>query len=329
MKQINILLWCVLVAGCSSFLKRQPQSEMSRSAWFFEETFYRINESFVDSVYLRTGYYLESEGAQFKGCVLYLEGLADSVANHSALFNKLSLAGYRVVFFDYMGQGGSKGSMNNTRILSPVSPSLQISAQAKFVWQRYSDRRDEVFGRDCSQSKKMVMGWSTGGLATYGLANEEWAEAVVLIAPGIHPKKFVGEAATSPKLMFTLDQVISERTLTRNKFEKSHNPHIDPIKPVSPAVVPLFATNLLLSSEFSQGWEISKKIPGLVFLSGLEDTYVDRAATQKTLKKKAPHFQVVAYTGALHEIDNEIPEVANDMYEKTVQFFDSVFATRP
>nr|WP_295901517.1 alpha/beta fold hydrolase [uncultured Bdellovibrio sp.] len=326
MKKINVLLWIVLLAGCSSFQKRAPQSELSRSPWFFEQTFYETHDPFVQSVYLRTGYYLEAEPTNFKGCVLYLEGLADSVANHSALFNKLSKAGYRVIFFDYMGQGGSQGSMNNTRIVAPLSSSLQISTQAKFIWDRYSNRKDEYFGRDCSQSKKMVVGWSTGGLATYGLAHEGWADAVVLVAPGIHPKKFVGEAAASPKLMFTLDQVISERTLTRNKFEKSFNPHVDPIKPISPAVVPLFATNLLLSSEFSQGWEIPKKIAGLVFLSGVEDTYVDRLATEKTLKKKASHFKVIAYNGALHEIDNEIPEVANDMHEKTVQFFDSFLA---
>lgn len=258
--------------------------------------------------------------------MLYLEGLADSVANHGALFNKLSKGGYRVVFFDYMGQGGSQGSMNNTRIVAPLSSSLQISTQAKFVWDRYSNRKDEYFGRDCSQSKKLVIGWSTGGLATYGLAHEGWTDAVVLIAPGIHPKKFIGEAATSPKMMFTLDQVITERTLTRNKFAKSLNPHVDPIKPISPSVVPLFATNLILSSEFSQSWQISKKVDGFVFLSGIEDTYVDRVSTQKTLKKNAPHFKVVAYNGALHEIDNEIPEVADDMHEKTVQFFDSVLA---
>lgn len=329
MKKINILLWLVLLSGCSSFLKRAPQSEVSRSPWYFEETFYQTRDSLVDNVYLRTGYYLESESAPFKGCVLYLEGLADSVANHSALFNKLSQAGYRVVFFDYMGQGGSRGSMNNTRILAPLSSSLQISTQAKFIWDRYSNRKDEYFGRDCSQSKKMVMGWSTGGLATYGLAHEGWAEAVALIAPGIHPKKFVGEAAASPKLMFTLDQVISERTLTRNTFTKSHNPHLDPIKPISPAVVPLFAANLLLSSEFAQGWEIPKKVSGLVFLSGHEDTYVDRTATEKTLKKKAAHFKVIAYDKALHELDNELPEVAEDMHEKTVQFFDSFVVKNP
>lgn len=34
----------------------------------------------------------------------------------------------------------------------------------------------------------------------------------------------------------------------------------------------------------------------------------------------ASHFSVVAYDGALHEIDNELPEVATDMIQKTIQF---------
>lgn len=297
----------------------------NKTPWFVEKTFYKLNDPLISDVFLRTGYYLESDKTSFKGCIIYLEGLADSVLNHHPLFHKLAASGYRVLFFDYMGQGGSEGSMNNTRILSSTS-SLQISSQAKFVWNKYSAQK--VQGKDCSHSKKLVIGWSTGGLAAYGLAYEQWADAVILIAPGIHPKKFVGEAADQPYLMFTLAQVITERTLTRNKFNNQVNPHFDPIKPISPSVVPLFSVNLVLSSERSQKWKITNKIQGLVFLSGTEDTYVDRAKTLVTINRNATHFKTAVYDGALHEIDNEISEISDDMHDKTVKFFNSLLEVR-
>ena len=210
--------------------------------------------------------------------------------------------------------------MNHTRLHDPLFSSLEIGTQARVIWKELGSLRSPA-GNTCVQSKKMIVGWSTGGLASYRLAYEGWADSVVLIAPGIHPNKFVGEAAEKSSLMLTGDQVITERTLTRNQFKNQPNPHIDPINPISPMKVPLFATNLLLTSELSQFWKISPKTNGLVFLSGEEDTYVDREATKKTLTKNASHFSIVAYSGALHEIDNELPEVANDMIQKTIQFF--------
>lgn len=56
---------------------------------------------------IRMGYYPEQ--GVFKGNILYYEGLGDSMLNHAPLFEKLSQNGYRVIAFDYMGQGGSSG----------------------------------------------------------------------------------------------------------------------------------------------------------------------------------------------------------------------------
>lgn len=318
-KNIVLSLSVLSIVGCSLISKRQPQNEASR--WHFDKTLYDVKHPYlanptVRDAHLRTGYYTESTNVPFKGCVMYLEGLADSVANQQPLFHHLSESGYRVVFFDYMGQGQSEGSMNNSRVTDPINESLQLSSQAKFVWNLYS--------HPCGTSKKLVIGWSTGGLVSYKLARETWADAVILIAPGIHAKKFVGEAATSPSALVTLQPVITERTLTRNTFSKGYNPHVDPIKPDSPMKVPLFAANLLASSLLSQTWQINEKVKGLVFLSGVEDTYVDRDATIRTLNKNAPHFHIVQYDGALHEIQNELPEVASDMYQKTTQFLDRI-----
>ncbi|MCM2353412.1 MAG: alpha/beta fold hydrolase [Pseudobdellovibrio sp.] len=320
MKNILLLAMVLGFVSCTLFTKREPQTAEA-SRWFIEQTFYDVKHPYlanplVRDVNLRTGYYRESAQAEFKGCVMYLEGLADSVANQQPLFHHLSESGYRTVFFDYMGQGGSEGSMNNSRVLDPINNSLQISTQAQFVWNKYSE--------GCKNSKKIVIGWSTGGLVSYKMAAEGWADAVVLIAPGIHTKMFIGEAAKNPSDLLTFQQVISERTLTRNTFSDGRNPHVEPIKPTSPAKVPLFATNLVAASKVSQTWKISEKVKGLVFLSGVEDTYVDRDATIATLKRNAAHFGVVSYDGALHEIQNEIPEVAHDMYQKTTQFLNHI-----
>ena len=298
---------------------RTPQAE---SMFQLGAIHYNSHVPGVGSVDLRTGIYYEASEAEFKGCVLYLQGLADSIMNHQKLFSALSQNGYRVISFDYMGQGGSEGSMNHSRVHDVLFPALEIGVQAKMIWTQFAEA-ESVRGNNCSASKKMVIGWSTGGLATYKLAHDEWADSVVLIAPGIHPNKFVGEAARSPALMIGLKQVITERTLTRNKFDGQPNPHVDPIKPVSPALVPLFAGNLLATSIESRIWNISDDVNGIVFLSGAEDTYVDRDATKATLAKRAPHFSIVQYNGALHEIDNEIPEISDNMITKTLNFFNS------
>ncbi len=320
MKNSLFLMAAVSLVGCSLFTKREPQSAEA-SRWFIEKMYYDVKHPYlanplVKDVNLRTGYYRESANTEFKGCVLYLEGLADSIANQQPLFHHLSESGYRTIFFDYMGQGGSEGSMNNSRVLDPINNSLQISTQAQVVWNKYSE--------GCKNSKKMVIGWSTGGLVSYKLAFDKWADAVVLIAPGIHTKMFIGEASAKPKDLLTFQQVISERTLTRNTFSDGRNPHVESIKPDSPAKVPLFAANLVGSSKISQTWKISSEVKGLVFLSGVEDTYVDRDATMATLKRNASHFGVVSYDGALHEIQNEIPEVAHDMYQRTTQFLNQI-----
>ncbi|WP_413289031.1 alpha/beta hydrolase [Bdellovibrio sp. HCB337] len=300
----------------------------SESSWYLEQTPYDVKTLLVDDVSLRTGYYRESSEVPFKGCVIYLQGLADSGLNQAPLFQYLSQHGYRSVFFDFMGQGGSSGTMNNTRIFDPMNPTLQLSTQAQLVWEKYATLKDSVNGRDCSQSKKLVMGWSTGGLPAYMLAHEQWADAVVLFAPGIHVRAFVGESAAEPKKLLTFQQVITERTLTRNKFEGMTNPHVDPIKPLSPAHIPMFATNLLMSSKISQNWKISPKVPGLTFITGENDFYVNAPAVEKTLQQNAPHFKLERYPESYHELTNEMPEVSQEVYQKTVLFLNEVLANK-
>jgi pimeloyl-ACP methyl ester carboxylesterase len=325
-------LWSALISGlfifssCTSSEKnRGPQNLdlFSTSMVYYEPA----------SLHLRLGQYLEAPGREFKGCVLYLQGLGDSIQNHAPLFSKLSDNGFRVVTFDYMGQGGSEGYMNNTRVHDVIVPQWTISNQAQFVWNHYSANSDETYGRSCAQKKRFVIGWSTGGLAAYKMAVDEWAHAVVLLAPGISPKVFVGASAQN-KIGILSQDVITMQTLTRvNYTEGVYNPHVDEINPTSPTHVPMFATNLLVTSKITSTscnsvtralgtcWEIKPQIKGLVLLSGIEDTYVDQISAKEILRGHAPHFEVKDYPGALHELDNETPDVATDVQNRAVSFF--------
>lgn len=306
------------IIGCSSLQSRTPQSDASPYSVHLETYTYHSGVPLVGDVDLRIGY-AEARNS-FKGCVMYLQGLGDSVMNHEPFFRTITAHGYRVIFFDYMGQGGSAGTMNHTRVADATFRRLEISSIADEVWERFSHAGEN----NCSDGKKILIGWSTGGLASYREAKRNRADGVVLIAPGIHTKTLVGEAAEKPHLLPMASTIITERTLTRNTFANRSNPHVDPVKPDSPVKVPLFAANLVATSKLAQHWTISERVSGLVFLSGDEDTYVDRTATLKTLARKARHFQVVSYDGALHEIDNETEDVTADMYSRTLQFLDSV-----
>ncbi len=238
-----------------------------------------------------------------KGNIIYLEGLGDSMLNHRPLFNHLNNQGFNVITFDYMGQGGSTGSMNNTTIKN-------IGELTKLVWKTYTGSNKDM----------NLLGWSTGGLASYALAyySPKQVKQICLIAPGISPKVLVGETSLKNKSLLK----ITEQSLTQKLFTQN-NPHVDPIKPNSPLLVPLFSSNLLMTSIHSQSWKISKSIKGLVLLSSDEDTYVNARKTIEVLKKNAKHFDYFQYAeGSLHELDNEIDSVSQDVHLKVSNFFE-------
>lgn len=319
---VFLLSFALFTASCTFLQKRTPQSAEPLRL-HIEALSYDSRVPLVNTVALRSGYIEPKAGIELKGCVQYLQGLGDSMLNHEPFFRQISDAGYRVILFDYMGQGGSEGSMNHTRIYDPLYKNLEIASLAKAVWNRYSVIKNN--GRDCSVAKKVVIGWSTGGLASYRMARNKQADAVVLLAPGINPRTLVGEAASRPQLLVSASEaVITERTLTRQNYSHRVNPHVDPIKPASPTHVPLFAANLVLTSKLAQHWSIPREVPGLVFLSGDEDTYVDRTASITTLQRNAPHFTVISYNGALHELDNETDDVAFDVHRRTVDFINRI-----
>jgi alpha-beta hydrolase superfamily lysophospholipase len=268
--------------------------------WHCEQMILNIPPS-SKSISLRAGYYPES--APFRGNILYFEGLGDSMLNHAPLFSRLSTAGFRVLAFDYQGQGGSSGTMNDTRIAS-------IPSIGEKIWNR--------FARDLKNfPDKSIIGWSTGGLAAYVAATEGNVDQVVLIAPGIAPKKLVGAGI----LNWPVDEITIESLTTAAPYRSSSlNPHLDPIRPNSPVKIPKFSFDLFTTAYQMKKTPISKSIRGFVLLSGAEDTYVDAKKTENILKKTAPHFERRTYAGALHEIDNERLDISEQASRDILDF---------
>ena len=322
-------------------------------------------------VKIRTGY-LPPKG-ESKGFVLYLEGLGDSMMNHAPLFEKIQNSGYGVIAFDYMGQGGSCGTMNDTLIQSqsPNGEKSEIGELAKAVWKSFSDKTNG------QAQPSVIVGWSTGGLAAYKFAAAQsgavWGKKFVLIAPGICPHAFVGKTTSledikedfandvhhfvekisdnaailrggktlvnaaifsaeimTGNLALAFDrkkihfmEIMSENLTTATKSYDSGqlvNPHTDEIMPKSPVMVPKFAANLLVTAYNARtSWHVESGIQGLVLLSDAKDGYVDPDCTRKIFASQ-PNFTIIQYPGALHEIDNEIPEIQTAMQNDIIKF---------
>lgn len=279
--------------------------------WTIEHFEYDAKTLLVGKAKIRSGFLPANPNKPFKGNILYLQGLADSMMNHEPLFQTLSDQGYRVISFDYMGQGGSSGTMNHTRVLSKFHPNLNIKSIAKIVLRKFANPAD---------NRKIILGWSTGALAGYEMAKTKWADAVILIAPGICAKTSVGEGLLNGNR-------ISLRTLTSDfpNYNSNHpNPHIDPIKPESPLHVPLFAKNLLKTSLKSQHWNIPIDVKGLILNSGVNDNYVDSECNERIIHKNASHFSQITYPLALHEIDNEIESIRHKAINDIIIFLNSL-----
>jgi alpha-beta hydrolase superfamily lysophospholipase len=312
MKNKTLFASFLILTACSSSSVRGPSSVVSNT---MSESYSMVSYPFEGNEKIRIAAF--NEIGKKKGCVLYLQGLADSIKNHKPFFTKLTSHGYKVLAFDYRGQGGSEGTMNDTRVSvsKPADKNKSISAMADFVWNRFPE---------CKTSKKNVIGWSTGGLAGYVMAHEKKADNVILLAPGIAPKLMIGESEKRWDKMLCFRQTITERTLTRNAYLNEENPHVEVITPKSPMHVPLFAANLVKTGSNSRNWKIDSSVKGIVLLSGQEDSYVDREKTLSVIRKNAPHFAVKMYNGALHELDNEIPNVSMDVHESAIRFLDQV-----
>ncbi|MGE0616984.1 MAG: alpha/beta hydrolase, partial [Bacteriovoracia bacterium] len=283
------------------FSSGPASSAIATNGWMLEDLDYDARTLLVPAVKIRAGYLdaVITPSQPFRGNVLYLEGLGDSMLNHDSLFQALARSGYRVIAFDYMGQGGSTGTMNHTRVAHSITPNLHISTIAEIVWKKFRHPQSK------ENEPPVVIGWSTGGLAAYDMAARGWASQVILIAPGICPRTSVGEG-------FLHGNEITLRTLTSAHelyaAKALANPHVDPIRPRSPLLVPAFASNLVAAAKKLRTTPIPSTARGLVVI-GADDRYVKPECTQEVLKKQAPHFKFIQLAGARHEIHNEVPAI--------------------
>jgi alpha-beta hydrolase superfamily lysophospholipase len=243
---------------------------------------------------LRAGYLPANPDVAFRGNVLYLEGFSDSMMNHDTLFQEVTALGYRLVAFDYPGQGGSEGTMNWTRV-------KHIPDMAEAVMARLS--------RPDGPSTRTWMGWSTGGLAAYQAAADGRVDRVVMLAPGIHIRPIVGEWGS-----------VTPRTLTGHEAAGLPDPHVEAPRPTTPARFPLFAASILKNSIASQNVEVSPQVAGLVLLSGKGDRYVRGAATRRTLARNARHFDVRTFEDALHELHEEVDPIGAEVRGAVIEF---------
>lgn len=257
---------------------------------------------FIPKVSIRSGFFRENSLKNFKGNILYLPGLGDSILNHRPLFETLANAGYRIITFDYMGQGGSKGTMNHTRVKDEHFPNLNIHTLAEYFWQKY--RRVDHIGSDT----RTVLGWYIGGLAAYEMANRHWAHRIILISPGIAPKSILDQ-----NFKITID------SFTNAVWPANSDPHIEPIKPIYPFKIPMFMTNFLTTSTQARRFKISKKVQGLVLLPG-NDSYIYPDKTRRVIMRNAKHFKIFDFKEGRHELDNEIPEISDDLKSKILSF---------
>jgi alpha-beta hydrolase superfamily lysophospholipase len=254
--------------------------------------------------HIRSGYLHESTAVAFRGNIIYYEGLGDSMLNHQPLFEKLTRQGFRVIAFDYMGQGGSSGSMNDTRV-------SQIPALGEAIWKKYAKDLQ-------TNPAKIIIGWSTGGLAAYGEAlHNKDVKKVVLLAPGIVPKLLAGEQdpLRGKITHITLDSLNSQ-TYGKGEF----NPHIDPIRPEVVIELPEFAIDFLQTAVAVQKSSMRLEVEGLVLMSGHEDHYVHAKATSDAFTDLAPHFKIREFPSSRHEIDNEREPIQSQAHQQILDF---------
>ena len=123
-----------------------------------------------------------------------------------------------------------------------------------------------------------------------------------------------------------LDQ-ITPRTLTTaaDAYTRGElpDPHVDPIRPGSPLLAPSFSHDLKETAFSLRHAMPVPSTPGLVLLSGPNDTYVDAEKTKRFLTRSVPSFRAVQYSGALHEIDNEVPAISERAHQDILRFLGS------
>jgi alpha-beta hydrolase superfamily lysophospholipase len=258
------------------------------------------------SLSLRVGIAEPTEGVP-KADILYFHGFADRIDNHRPLFEQWTNGGYRVIAFDYPSHGETCGSANTIN-------QYNFRDIAKFA------QIIEAATRMDHQRPLFLAGWSTGGtIAARMVQSDKFAQlgrkisGMILFSPGIPVRPIVGQAGT-----------VTSETLTRNL----QPPHMGEIKPKSPLLTPIFASNILLNSNLAYQQSFPVSIPLLIFVGGdEEDRYVNSASLKKWAAKRydaGGRVLSVSCEGGFHELDNEPDEMGQQVRRVAVDFVTGV-----
>lgn len=272
----------------------------------------------------RVGLFLQNPEIKPKACVLYLEGLSDSFFNHQNLFSDLNRAGYRVLSFDYLGQGGSEGELSQMRVDSRLNQpfmtgqEFEISEQAKWVWSHFQGA--------CRNSPKLVIGTNVGGLSAFKLAKEKWADAVILLSPSLSPTYCIHEVSDRLVDRCNSDEVLPLEVPLASR-EPGSVPELafEPPRPATLDEAKGFVINLVSTAYLrAPRWRVSKNgTSGLVFLPGVDDPELDREEARRILIHNAPDFTLISFEEARGNLDQERPEISTRLRRRLIKFLDS------
>ncbi|RYZ53446.1 MAG: hypothetical protein EOP07_17810 [Proteobacteria bacterium] len=181
-------------------------------------------------------------------------------------------------------------------------------------------RQVEINTRQDKTRPLILAGWSTGGLLGIrllqqlsGISLERKPSAAIFFAPGVAVRPLVGRLGT-----------LTQETLTKNP----NPPHLGPIKPLSPAKVPLFSADVLVNAKLS--WkERFPVIPTLIILSDeKEDKYVSPTEIRAWIMQQRAQgnklIKAMSCAKAMHELDNEPDPLGAEVRRAAALFGESL-----
>ena len=227
-------------------------------------------------------------------------GFADRCDNHQPLFENYAKQGFRVISFDLPSHGENSGIGNEINL---------------FHFERLASLTEVVSKHTYIKNVPFILsGWSTGGLIATRIVQSfgfhRKIDGIILSTPAVAVPLLVGENGK-----------VTVKTLTSNP----NPPYRGPLKPVSPALHPIFAGFLFANSKIAYS-KLLPKIPTLIILAGDSlDKYVKTPELKIWIQNQRNNgnlkIQGIQCKNSLHDTDNEREVISNE-----VRFITSKFA---
>ena len=237
--------------------------------------------------------------------ILYLPGFGDSFLNHNDFFERLCNEGYEIISFDYPGSGASYGPLPKLQFFNKGT-NRDLTTIAKFVWNTLATRQD----------KRISLSWCIGSLIAIQLAHENWLSGAIHIAPSYQSK-------ISTIVIFHRERHLSSASVPESD-------HLVPIRPQNPLQNIAFALNIKISARKIQKLIIPKTVKGVVFYTGIDDRFMFGGAhLRNRIQETAPHFTVLDYAHAKHEVHNEREEIKSQATREIFKWLKNNFGSSP